>query len=125
MNGGVGGMCGLQQIRKNNHILELARQPNQIQRILVHRHLVGERRGVVRAQPGPAVGADADAEVPHARLQARAAHDVGDGVVDVVVDLCGVRHGRVSLVVEREEEDVRDERGGGGAACEEERWSLC
>ena len=100
----------LQQIGKDNHVLELAGQPEEVQRVLVHRHLVCQRRRVVTAQPGAAVGAHADAKVAHAGLEAGAAHDVGNGIVDVVVDLCCIRHGRVALVVEREEEDIGDER---------------
>jgi hypothetical protein len=96
------------QVRKDNHVLKLTRQPYQIQRVLVDRHLVRQGRGVVAAQPAAAVRVDADAKVAHARLEVRGADDVADGCVDVVVDLCGVGHGRVVLVVEAEEEDVGD-----------------
>lgn len=72
----------------------------------------------------PPSGADADAEIANARLQAGAADDVGDGVVDVVVDLRRVWDGRVALIIQGEEEDIGDERRGGGAACQEERWGF-
>lgn len=94
------------QIRKDNRVLELARNPDKVQRILVHGDLVREGRRVVRAQPGAAVGVDADAEVTDAGLEASGSGDVGDGLVDVVVDLGRVRGGRVAFVVEGYEEDV-------------------
>lgn len=96
------------QIRKNNHILKLARQPDEVERVLVDRHLLRQGGCIVAAEPGASVRVDADAEVANAGLQVGAADDVGDGSVDVIVDLCCVGHRRVVFVVEGEEEDVRD-----------------
>lgn len=107
----------IHEVREHNHVLELARQPYQVERVLVDRDLVGQGGRIVAAQPRAAVRVDADAEVADARLQVGAADDVADGRVDVVVDLRRVGHGRVVLVVDGEEEDVGHQRGGGGAAC--------
>lgn len=112
------------QVREHNHVLKLARQPHQIQRVLVRRDLVRQRRRVVGAQPAPAVRVDADAEVADAGGEARVAGDGGHCAVRVVRDLRRVRDGLVGLVVERHEEDVGDEGGGGGAAGEEEGWEA-
>lgn len=90
----------LHQVWEDNHVLKLARQPYQIQRILIDRHFVGQCRRVVAAEPGPAVRVDADAEVAHASLQVGGPCDVLDGRVHVVVDLGRVRDGDVMLVVE-------------------------
>lgn len=102
----------LQEVGKHNHVLELTREPDQVQGVLVYRNLVGQRRGIVTTKPRAAIGVDADAKVPHSCLQPRVADNVADGRVDVVVDLRGVGDGRVFLVVEGEQEDVGDERRG-------------
>ena len=101
------------QIRKHNHVFELRGQPDQIERILVDRDLVGEGRGIVTAQPGAAVRVHADAEVAHTSLQVGVTGDNGDGRVGIVVDLRGVGNRFIALIVQREEEDAGDERGGG------------
>ncbi len=105
--GGGGGRLNSHEVREHDHVLELAREPDEIQRVLVYRDLVGERRGIVAAQPAAAVGADADAEVADAGLEPGVADDIPDRLVDVVVDLRRVRHGRVVLVVQGEEVYVR------------------
>ena len=75
------------QVRKHNHILKLTRQPNEIQRILIRRNLVRQRRRVVGAQPAPAVRVDADAKVADPGREAGVACDVGHCAVRVVGDL--------------------------------------
>jgi hypothetical protein len=76
-----------QQIRKNNHILELTSQPDQVQRILIDLYPVGQGSSIVAAQPRATLGTDADAEKPNTRLEARVADQVADLRVNIVVDL--------------------------------------
>lgn len=97
------------QIGENNHILKLASQPDQIQRVIVRRHLRDQRGGIIATYPGAPVGVHADTKIPDPRLQVRVADDVSDGGVDVVVDLRRVGDRRVLLVIDGEEEDIRDE----------------
>lgn len=78
----------LHQVGEHNHILKLARQPNQIQRILINADLVRQTRRIVAAEPGSAIGVDADAEESHARLELRPADDLGDCGVNAEVCLC-------------------------------------
>ena len=92
---------GIHEIREDDHVLELRGEPYQIQRILLHAHFVGEGRGIVGAQPGTAVGVDANAEIAYASLQMRTSHDVRYGVIHIVVDLCCVGHCHVVLIIER------------------------
>lgn len=115
---GEGLKKNVHQIREHHHILKLARQPDQVQRVLVDRDLLSQGRRVVGTQPGAAVGVDADAKEADARLQVGVAGEAGQVRVGGVVDLCRVGVGCVVIVVEGEEEDVGDERAGGGAACE-------
>ncbi len=93
------GRDNLHQIRKHDHILELASQPNEIQRVLVHRDLVGERGGVVAAQPRAPVRVDADAEVSHASLKVGTPDNVSNSYVDIVINLCCVGDSHVVLIV--------------------------
>lgn len=57
------------EVGEHDRVLELARQPDEVEGVLVDRDLLGERGGVVGAQPAAAVRVDADAEVAHAGLQ--------------------------------------------------------
>jgi len=63
----LGGGSGvyLQQVGEDNAVLERARDPDQIQRILIHTNLLRQRRCVVATKPPAAVWADADAEVAY------------------------------------------------------------
>lgn len=105
----------LHQVWEDNHVLELSSQPNQVQGILVDGHLVCQSRSIVTAEPGAAVGVDANAEVADSGLQVGVSGNVGNGSVDVVVDLGRVGGGLVTLVVKGEKEDGRDEGRGGRA----------
>lgn len=104
--GGVGVRPNSHQVREHHHILKLARQPDQVQGILVDRDLLREGGRVVGAQPRAAIGVDADAKVADAGLQVGGAGKVLDLRVGGVVDLCGVGVWCVVVVVEGEEEDV-------------------
>lgn len=97
------------QVGEDDHVLELARQPDQVEGVLVDRNFVGKRGGIVTAQPAATVGRDANAEVSDTSGEACVAGDVGDGVVHVVVDLCRVGDCFVVLIVDGEEEDAGDE----------------
>ncbi len=77
----------LHQIREDNHVLKLARNPNQIQRILIHANLVRQHRRIITAKPCPAIWVNTDTEVAHSSFQGGAADDVG---------YCGV-HAEVGL----------------------------
>lgn len=112
------------QVGKDNHVFELARKPDEVERILVHADLVGKRRCVVGAQPRAAIGVDADAKVADTGLQVGGADNVADGGVDVVVDLGRARRGGVVLVVEGQQKDAGHEGTGRGAAGKEERWKT-
>lgn len=98
------GKENIHQIRENDRVLERARDPDEVQRVLIDADLAGERAGVVRAQEGAAVRVDADAEVADADFELGAADDGGDGVGDARVDLGGVEGRWVFLVVERYQE---------------------
>ena len=89
----------MHQIRKHNHILELASQPNEVQRVLVHRDFVGERGGVVAAQPRTPVRVDADAEVSYASLKVGTPDDVSNSDVDIVINLRCVGDSHVVFIV--------------------------
>lgn len=58
----------LHQIWEYNHIFKLCRQPDQIQGIIVNCDLLRQRRRIVTAQPGTAIGVDADSEIADACL---------------------------------------------------------
>lgn len=88
------------QVGKDNHVLELAGQPDEVEGVLVDRDLLGQGGGVVGAQPGAAVRVDADAEEAHAGLEVGVACDAGELGVGRIVDLCRVRVWGVVLVVE-------------------------
>lgn len=94
------------EIWEHDHILELARQPDEVERVLVDAHLLGQGGSVVGAEPGAAVRVDADAKVAHAGLELGVAGDALDLRVGGVVDLSGVGVRRVVVIVEGEEEDV-------------------
>ena len=94
------------EVGKDNIVLERARDPDQVQRVLVDRDLRGQGGRVVRAQERAPLRVDADAEVSDAHLEHGVADDVGDGCGHAGVDLGGVEDGRVVLVVEVDEEDV-------------------
>ena len=98
----------LHQIREHNHILKLRSQPDQVQRILIDRDLVGQRCRIVAAQPRPAIGVNADTKESDAGLEPGAVDNVGERGVDVVVHLRGVGSGLVVFVVERQQEDIGD-----------------
>lgn len=88
------------QVWEDDHVLKLARQPDEVQRVLVDRDLLGQGGGIVGAEPGAAVRVDADAKVAHAGLQAGLAGDGGYLGVGGVVDLGRVGARRVVAVVE-------------------------
>ncbi|KAF7502060.1 hypothetical protein GJ744_007607, partial [Endocarpon pusillum] len=69
---------------------------------------VGESGRVLIAEEGSVVGLDADAEVSHPDFERGRADDVGDCCGDTWLHLGWVEDGWVFLVVERDEEDVRD-----------------
>lgn len=98
------------EVGEHDRVLELARQPDEVQGVLVDRDLLGERGGVVGAQPAAAVRVDADAEVAHAGLQVGVAGQALDGRVGGVVDLGCVGPRGVVVIVEGYQEDVGDER---------------
>lgn len=98
------------EVWEHDRVLELARQPDEVEGVLVDRDLLGERGGVVGAQPAAAVRVDADAEVAHAGLQVGVAREALDGRVGGVVDLRRVGPRDVVVVVEGYQEDVGDER---------------
>jgi len=99
----------LHEIGEDDGVLEGLRHPDQVQRVLVDVDLLGQGRRVVGAQEAAAVRRDADAEVADPHFELCAADDVGDGGGDARVDLRG-RVGRVvGLVVQRDEEDARNE----------------
>lgn len=108
------------EVREHDRVLELARQPDEVEGVLVDRHLLGERGGVVGAQPAAAVRVDADAEVAHAGLEVGLPREPLDGRVGGVVYLGRVGPGDVVVVVEGYQEDVGDERARRRAPCEEE-----
>ena len=56
------------QIGKDNHVFKLTGEPDQVQRVLVYRHLSDKRGGVVAADPGAAIRVHADAKVADAGL---------------------------------------------------------
>ena len=85
-------------------------QPDQVERILVYGNLVGQGCGIVTAQPGAAVGVDADTKIAYASLEMGVAGNVGNGSVHIVVDLRCVGNRLVVLVVEREQKDAGDQR---------------
>lgn len=113
----------LHQVRKHNHVLELGSQPDEIERILVHRDLLGQGRRIVTTKPRAAVRVDADAKVADARLQMGISSNVVEGGVEVVVDLRGVGMRLIGLVVDGEQEDAGDQRRGGRATGEQQCWS--
>ena len=77
---------------------------------MVDRNLVREGGRIIAADPRTPIGIHTDAKIPHTCLQFCSANNVTDGGVDIVIDLCGVRHCCVLLIIEGQEEDVRDER---------------
>lgn len=103
------GEVDLQEVGEHNVVFECLGDPDQVQRVSVNGDLLGEQRGVVGAEKAAAIRIDADTEVAHAHFQHRLADDVGDRSCDAGVDLRGVVGRRVVLVVERYEEDARDE----------------
>lgn len=108
-----------EEVREHNGVLERRRDPHEVERVLVYRHALHERRRVVRADIVAAVFVDADPEVADAHGELRVADDVPDGLRDARVDLLGGVGRRVLFVPHGDEEDARYQRGGGGAACEE------
>lgn len=109
-----------QQIRKHYQILVRARDPDQVQRVLLHLcDLLRQQRRVIAAQEAVVAVRDADAEIPDTHLEACRADEVGDGFCDARVDLGGAEGGRVASldVEEGDEEDAWDQGGGGRAAC--------
>lgn len=60
--------CYSHEVWEHDGVLELARQPDEVEGVLVDRDLLGEGGGVVGTQPAAAVRVDADAEVAHAGL---------------------------------------------------------
>ncbi len=99
-------MRGLHEVRKHNAVLERARNPDQVQRVLVDADLRCQRARVVAAQPRAAVGVDADAEVADPGLERGSAHEILDRACHARVHLRRVVHGRIGFVVQRDEEDV-------------------
>lgn len=55
----------LHEVGKDDRVLECARNPNQIQRVLIHTDLPSQARRIIAAQEGSSVRVDADAEVSH------------------------------------------------------------
>ena len=55
----------LHEVGENNTILERTRDPDQIQRILVHAYLSCQTARIVTAQERPSVWIYADAEIAH------------------------------------------------------------
>lgn len=64
------------QIWKDDHILELAGEPDQIQRILINAHFVCQRRCIVTTQPSPAIRVDAYSKKPNPCRQPRTTGNV-------------------------------------------------
>jgi hypothetical protein len=98
------------KVRKHDGVLELARQPDEVEGVLVDRDLLGEGGGIVGAQPGAAVRVDADAKVADAGLQVGVAREGVDVAEGGEVDLGGVGLRDVIVIVEGYQEDVWDER---------------
>ena len=102
----------LQQVGKDDAILERLRHPYQIQRILIHADLLRQRGGVIAAQEAATIRRYADAKVAHSDFKLCIADDVGYCGDDAWIYLCGIEDGCVGLVEEGDEEDAGYEWGG-------------
>lgn len=78
---------------------------------MVHSDDLGQGRGVGVANVRPAVRLNADTKVADPNFQLGTTDDVGSGLDQTAIDLCGVLDRGVLFVVERDEEDTGDLRG--------------
>ena len=80
----------LHEIWKNNAILERARHPNQIQRILIHANLLCKRRRVVAAEEISPRRIDAKSKVSDSDFEKCTADDVCYCGGDTWIHLSGI-----------------------------------
>ena len=100
----------IHQVWEHDSIFERASNPDQVQRVLVDIDLLCKGGCVVRAQVPASIRSDADSKVSDTDFHACMADNVGDGCYDAWVDLRGVKIGCIVLVVQGDQEDVRNAR---------------
>lgn len=96
-----------EQVGEDNGVLERRCNPDQVQRVLVHRYPLHQRRRVVGADVVTTVLVDADAKVADAHGELCVADNVCNGCSDSGVDLLGRIGGRILFIPHGNEEDAR------------------